>query len=125
MGRPTKSWNTRYKRAREELYEIFSELDEKTKKTVEKLLDNAAFIALKLEDLQGEINEKGMVTEYQNGANQFGTKKSPEVEIYLSMVKNYREIINTLANALPDGSSANSAASNLLEFISGGKRGNS
>lgn len=125
MGRPPKSFGTRYKRVREELDEIFSELDEKTQKITVKLLDNAAFMALKLEDLQAEINKNGMVTEYQNGANQFGTKKSPEVEVYLSMVKNYTAIVNTLMNALPDGSSAGSAANNLLDFIQGGKHGNS
>ena len=111
---------------REELDEIFSELDEKTKKITVKLLDNAAFMALKLEDLQAEINQNGMVTEYQNGANQFGTKKSPEVEVYLSMIKNYTAIVNTLMNALPDGNSAGSAANNLLDFINrGNKNGNS
>lgn len=126
MGRPPKSFGTRYKRVREELDEIFSELDEKTQKITVKLLDNAAFMALKLEDLQAEINQNGMVTEYQNGANQFGTKKSPEVEVYLSMIKNYTAIVNTLMNALPDDSSAGSAANNLLDFISrGNKNGNS
>ena len=126
MGRPPKSFGTRYKRVREELNEIFSELDEKTKKITVKLLDNAAFMALKLEDLQAEINKNGMVTEYQNGANQFGTKKSPEVEVYLSMIKNYTAIVNTLMNALPDDSSAGSAANNLLDFINrGNKNGNS
>ncbi len=122
MGRPPKKWDTRYKCVREELDEIFSELDAKTKKITLKLLDNAAFIALKLEDLQAEINEKGMVTEYQNGANQYGTKKSPEVEVYLSMIKNYTSIINTLMNALPDGSSAGSAANSLIDFISRGNK---
>lgn len=126
MGRPPKKWDTRYKGVREELDEIFSELDEKTQKITVKLLDNAAFMALKLEDLQAEINEKGMVAEYQNGANQFGTKKSPEVEVYLSMIKNYTAIVNTLMNALPDDSSAGSAANGLLDFISrGNKNGNS
>ena len=126
MGRPPKSFGTRYKRVREELDEIFSELDEKTQKITVKLLDNAAFMALKLEDLQAEINQNGMVTEYQNGANQFGTKKSPEVEVYLSMIKNYTAIVNTLMNALPDDSSAGSAANGLLDFISrGNKNGNS
>lgn len=122
MGRPAKKWDTRYKCVREELDEIFSELDEKTQKITVKLLDNAAFMALKLEDLQAEINQNGMVTEYQNGANQFGTKKSPEVEVYLSMIKNYTAIVNTLMNALPDGSSAGSAANNLLDFISRGNK---
>ena len=62
MARPKKNWNTRYKCVREELDEIFSELDEKTQKITVKLLDNAAFMALKLEDLQAEINQNGMST---------------------------------------------------------------
>lgn len=111
---------TRLKRAREELASVFGKLDENRKKTVDKLLDNAAFMAIQLEELREIIGEKGFVSEYQNGENQWGTKKSPEVEVYLSMIKNYTTIINSLCAMLPED---NPAASKLLDFVTrGGQR---
>lgn len=119
MGRPPTNPQTRLKRAREELSDVFAGLDEKRRKTVDKLLDNAAFMSVQLEDLRAVIQENGVTSEYQNGENQFGTKKSPEVEVYLTMIKNYTAIINSLCAMLP---TENSAANKLLEFVTTGGR---
>ena len=119
MGRPPTNPQTRLKRAREELSDVFAGLDEKRRKTVDKLLDNAAFMAVQLEDLRAVITENGVTSEYQNGENQFGTKKSPEVEVYLTMIKNYTAIINSLCAMLP---TENPAANKLLEFVTTGGR---
>lgn len=119
MGRPVSNPQTRLKRAREELDSVFAGLDEKRRKTVDKLLDNAAFMAVQLEDLRAVIQENGVVSEYQNGENQYGTKKSPEVEVYLSMIKNYTAIINSLCAMLPGESPSANA---LLEFVTKGGR---
>ena len=54
-----------------------------------------------LQDLQVTINANGVVSKYQNGENQWGTKKSPEVEIYNTMVKNHASIIKQLTDLLP------------------------
>lgn len=80
---------------------IYQDIDNKRLKTVQRLMDNAAFMAVTLADLQTEINENGVVSEYQNGENQWGTKKSPEVEIYNTMIKNYTAIIKQLTDLLP------------------------
>ena len=93
---------TRIKREREKLAEVFAKMDENKRKTAEKLMDNAAFMAVTLEDLRDSINENGCVSEYQNGENQFGTKKSPEVEVYNTMIKNYTTVIKTLCDLLPE-----------------------
>jgi hypothetical protein len=66
------------------------------------LIKNAAFMTITLEDLQAVINEHGAVSQYKNGENQFGTKKSPEVEIYNTMIKNYSSIIKQLTDLLPE-----------------------
>ncbi len=58
------------------------------------------FMSITLADLQKKINEEGVVSEYQNGENQFGTKKSPEVEIYNIMIKNYMTAIKQLTDLL-------------------------
>ena len=100
MGKPKAE--TRIKREREKLAEVFAKMDENKRKTAEKLMDNAAFMAVTLEDLRDSINENGCVSEYQNGENQFGTKKSPEVEVYNTMIKNYTTVIKTLCDLLPE-----------------------
>lgn len=117
---------TRIKRERERLLTIFGANAEKPVKKAEiqnespemkrlylldRLIDNAAFMAVQLEDLQTAINRDGPVSEYQNGENQWGTKKSPEVEIYNTTVKNYTATVKLLCDMLPtDGDDPVSAA---------------
>lgn len=83
------------------LNRIFTKIDKKAKSAVKSLIENAAFMAVTLADLQDDINRTGAVSEYQNGENQWGTKKSPEVEIYNTMVKNHASIIKQLTDLLP------------------------
>ena len=61
----------------EKLQAIFEKIPESKKKVAEKLMENAAFMAEQMEMLQEDIEQKGYVSEYQNGANQLGTKTSP------------------------------------------------
>ncbi|HJA18943.1 MAG TPA: hypothetical protein H9959_03485 [Candidatus Mediterraneibacter ornithocaccae] len=68
---------------------IYTRLDKKTKRSVDSLVDEAAFMAASLYELRKIIDEKGYTEEYQNGANQKGIKKCSEVEIYNTMIKNY------------------------------------
>jgi hypothetical protein len=76
-------------------------MSKNTKKVVKSLIENASFMAITLQDLQEVINQKGVVSEYQNGENQWGTKKSPEVEVYNSMTKNHTQIMKQLADLIP------------------------
>ena len=80
---------------------IYSKLENKTKKSVSSLIDEAAFMAASLYELRTIINQKGYTEEYQNGANQSGTKKCSEVEIYIQLSKNYMNIIKQLTDLLP------------------------
>lgn len=91
----------RIKREIRRLRRIFKKMDDDTKKATQSLLENAAFMAITLEDLQEVINREGVISEYQNGANQWGTKKSPEVEVYNTMIKHYMSIIKQLTDLLP------------------------
>lgn len=84
------------------LKRIFKDIPDSKKKVVEKLMDNAAFMAEQLEFLQEDIKEKGYISEYQNGENQWGTKKAPEVEIYIALTKNYSGIIKQLLELIPE-----------------------
>lgn len=80
---------------------FLKEIEPKVKKGVKSLIDNVAYMAVTLRELRDDINQEGLISEYQNGENQFGTKKSPKVEIYNTMVKNYTSSFKTLLDLLP------------------------
>ena len=83
------------------LTKLFSQIDDGLIKTVRSLIENAAFMAITLAEIQDEINYNGCVSTYQNGENQWGTKKSPEVEIYNTMVKNHMQVMKQLTDLMP------------------------
>lgn len=91
----------RIDKEKRKLNQLFTKIDNKTKKAVQSLIENAAFMAITLADLSDTINQNGCISEYQNGENQWGTKKAPEVEVYNSMIKNYSSIIKQLTDLIP------------------------
>jgi hypothetical protein len=91
-------------------------------KTVDSLIRNAAFMTITLEDLQQSMVVNGVISEYQNGENQWGTKKSPEVEIYNSMIKNYMALMKQITDLLPALDQAGKqAADELMSFVKAAK----
>jgi len=97
------------------LNKLFKDMDIKIKKAVSSTIENVAFMTITLRELQKEINKNGAVTTYQNGENQYGTKKSPEVDIYNTMIKNYISAMKTLTDLLPKNS--NTANDGFMEFL--------
>lgn len=93
----TKKINAEFQRIKS----YFEELPENKKEVVVPLLQNAAFMKVTLEELQELINRDGVVDEYQNGANQHGTKQSATLQSYNQLVKNYAMVIKSLCSQLP------------------------
>lgn len=83
------------------LAKLFGDLDESTQGIVKQLIENAAFMAVSLDELQNIIRQKGFSETYQNGENQFGTKKTVEVDVYNTMIKNYASVIKQLCDLSP------------------------
>ena len=71
-----------------------------------KLIENAAFLAVGLEDLRVEILDTGWTETYKNGENQTGRKKSAAADIYMTTYKNYLATVKQLAEIVPDKSTA-------------------
>ncbi len=99
------------------LRKIFKDLDKDKWDTAFSMIKNAAFMIVTLEDLQETINREGAVSEYQNGENQWGTKKSPEVEIYNTMIKNHMAIIKQLSDLLPKQPSKQDTDDGFIDFV--------
>lgn len=99
-------------------------MPQNTMDKVSSLIKNAAFMTVTLEDLQETINCEGTVSEYKNGENQFGTKKSPEVEIYNTMIKNHMGIMKQLTDLMPEKPNKKTNENDpLFNIINRGKNG--
>lgn len=111
------SKDERIKKEIQRLKRLFKNMPKDTMNRVLSLINNAAFMTVTLEDLQETINREGAVSEYQNGENQHGTKKSPEVEIYNTMIKNQMGIIKQLTDLTPQGPPAKQPEPDAFEKI--------
>lgn len=94
---------------------MFSELPEETLKANDDLIQNVAFMTVVLEDLQAEINKKGVVEKFEQGKQKF-LRENPAVKTYNTTIKNYNTIIKTL-NELRPTKNDNKAGENLLKFM--------
>lgn len=91
--------DSRIKKEREKISKQLEGLSEQNKKIVGQLIENAAFMAIQLEDLRAAINQQGVVIEYRTG-QATGVKKSPEIEVYNSLIKLYSNVIKQLTDLL-------------------------
>lgn len=96
-----KTKEQRIKSEKTRLKWTFKDLDENKRKLVTPLIEKAAFMSVELDDLQATIEQDGWTSEYQNGQNQWGTKKSPEAETYIALSKNYAAVIKQLTELVP------------------------
>lgn len=85
------------------LAKIFTNIDEDKRELCEQLIQNAAFMAVSLRDLQEQIKIDGWVEDYQNGANQKGRKTGSAAVLYTKLINNYRQTIGDLCKLLPKG----------------------
>lgn len=108
--------DARIKKEMLKLKRLFKDMEKSTMDTVLSLIKNAAFMSITLEDLQETINIEGAIAKYQNGENQWGTKKSPEVDIYNTMIKNHMAIIRQLSDLLPKAANVG-AGDDFEEFV--------
>ena len=86
----------------EGLDSIFKELEENKRKLVTPLIEKAAFMSVELDALQEIIEQDGWTSEYKNGENQYGTKRSPEADTYIALSKNYAAVIKQLVDIVPE-----------------------
>ncbi len=100
-ARRKKSKEQRIKDEKKKLKGIFEELEENKRNLVTPLIEKAAFMSIELDDLQETIEQEGWTSEYKNGENQYGTKKSPEAETYIALSKNYAAVIKQLTELVP------------------------
>lgn len=98
------------------LNELCAVMSEDRIATAKGLIEEAAFMSVTLRDIRATVNKEGVTSIYQNGENQWGTKKSPEVEVYNTMIKNYLQVMKQIVELLPDPASVD-VASEIMAFM--------
>ena len=112
--------STKEKRIKKELAKykrVLKNLEKDKKKIAENLMQNAAFMAVTLEDLQVIINEEGCVEEYQNGANQSGKKESTASQAYNKIIKNYMAALKQMCDLMPQEEPKDDAESETFKKL--------
>lgn len=103
----------RIDKERKELIEYF---DNTENKLALKLIDNASFMRVTLQDLEKHINKNGVKEDWNNGANQYGIRESIEAKTYKDMIKNYIAVIKQLNDMLPKTSKDNNKLEEFKNF---------
>jgi hypothetical protein len=83
------------------LRRLFSKIDKNKKSLVFTTIDDIAFMTITMQDLRDQIVRDGTTVEYKNGENQFGTKQSPDAQMYLQLSQKQTQAIKILIDCLP------------------------
>ena len=102
------------------LRKVLAELNPDNAKLLDGLVNDAAFMAVTLEEARLMIRRDGIIEEYQNGANQCGRKKSSAVEVYDKMVNTQMKLVKQICDGMGQGGSV--AANDIMQFALGGKK---
>lgn len=94
--------NKKIRKETQKLRKLFKDLTDSKKKMAEKLIENASFMSITLDELKEDIKLYGVKETYVNGKYQFGFKESIESKTYNTMVKNYMNIVKQLNDMLPE-----------------------
>jgi hypothetical protein len=91
----------RIKKEAARLKRLFSKIDPQKKKLVITTIDDVAFMTVTMQDLRDNIIRDGTSITYKNGENQYGTKQSPDAQLYLQMSQKQTAAIKILVDCLP------------------------
>ena len=83
------------------LRRLFKDIDENKKKLVNTTIEDIAFMTITMQELRDNIVRVGTTVKYQNGANQFGTKQSPDAQLYLQMSQKQTQAMKILLDCMP------------------------
>ena len=93
-------------------------VDNELLKLNELLIEEAAMYAMALQEINEIITRDGVVDFYQNGENQWGTKKSVAAELKPKYTATYQSLIKQLSGLLPTESEKD-AAKEIMDFLQG------
>ena len=118
-----KTKENRIKREKNKIKKILVDVPESKLKLNEKLIENVAFMAVTLEDLQKKINEEGSVIVAKNGNGFDVTQEHPAQKAYVAMMAKFTPAMSQLMSLLPDNKtdSVAKAGEKLARFVANGR----
>lgn len=93
----------RIKKEERRLKRLFSGINPDKKKLVFTTIADVAFMTITMEELRENIIREGTTVEYKNGENQYGTKQSPDAQLYLQMSQKLTAATKILIDCMPKG----------------------
>lgn len=111
----------RIKKEVNRLKRLFSKIDENKKKLVHTTIEDVAFLTITMQDLREQIIRDGTTVEYKNGENQYGTKQSPDAQLYLQMSQKLTQAMKILIECLPKTEKPVVQGDGFEDFINGRK----
>lgn len=83
------------------------------------MVDNLAFDAVRLEEMRSSLTGQTNVVGYDNGGGQSGFKKNPELELYMSLTKQYQSEVRQIAGLFEECAAGDTGESVLKEILDG------
>lgn len=82
---------------------LFKDIDSRKKRLVKTTIEDVAFMTVTMQDLRKIIAREGTTSKYQNGKNQWGTKQSPESQLYVQLTSKLTPAVKLLNECLQKG----------------------
>lgn len=76
-------------------------ISEKRIKVLQPVIENTAWMKVKLDEAREVVQESSVVISYDNGGGQKGIRENPIFKGYEALWKSYMSGMNTILNALP------------------------
>lgn len=120
---PEKTKDELIKAEERKLKRIFKDIPKDKQSMCGNLIQNAAFMAVTLKELQADINETGAIITAPGGNGYDITKENPAHRSYTTMIGKYSAVIKQLSDLLPDSKAdgIRAAGESLAGFIAAGK----
>lgn len=109
----------RIKKEKTRLRRIFKDIDDRKKKLVDTTIEDVAFMTVTMQDLREKITRDGTTAQYKNGENQYGTKQSPESQLYLQMSQKQTQAMKILVDCLPKNDKPKVSEDDFDDFVRG------
>ena len=109
----------RIKKEISRLKRLFKDIDENKKKLVQTTIEDVAFLTITMQDLRDNIVREGTTCEYKNGENQYGTKQSPDAQLYLQMSQKQTQAMKILIDCMPKTAAVTVKDDGFDDFVKG------
>ena len=105
------------KREETRLKRLFKGIDENKKKLVLTTIADVAFMTVTMQDLRETIIREGTTATYKNGENQYGTKQSPESQMYLQLSQKLTQAMKILIYCMPKTEKVKAPEDDFDDFV--------